>query len=887
MRTILPLLLPCAALAALGETISDVSLVQQWPWSEAVSVDFTVNGWDEPSWSVREMAVVAYDGEEKIGRISPLALSGDTVIDGNGAKHIVLTPSKDAALRSRGRIERFKVALSSEAVADDDLVYIVFDLSKEAGARGARQYVTRRDLTNGVWGAWAKTSAGDAIWTGLADDERYFRERMAFRRIPAGAFTMGHGVGGPEKRYSPARSVTISSPYYISVFETTKYQYRIIDSGRNLERPDVMLPSVNDSLNAIRGDSRPGAAHDWPTKRGISPDSIVGKLGAKTGFAGMFDLPTEAQWEKAARGGVEGDVAYYDGSVACDDARADALAWYSRNTRDICGVRRGGLKAPNGYGLYDTLGNVWEMVLDWQNCGVPLGEVDPVGEPAPSARYPDRRILKGGSWQFTYKEALALYWRSQNPCSAMDARTGSRFVLNLVPYGGKLLPDAAHTGAFEASVRPVEGDATVMLQKVLDDCFLSGGGTITVEKGEYAVGGLRVRSNTTLHLACGAVLKGSRNCDAYEILAGDKVEPVPEADFAPGGVWVDPQHRKTNDHILKRASRWNNAIIRILRAENVRVVGEEGSAIDGCDSYDPAGEEHFRGVHGISVHDSTNCTFAGYTIRNTGNWAHNVWRSADLRFEGLTILGGHDGIHVSTCDRVAIRGCAMKTGDDCVAGFDNEDVTVRGCSLNTACSAFRLGGRRVLVEDCHAWGPAEFPIRNSLPKADQISGSHGSQGAGWRTLLSLFTYYSDFTIPVRHDPGEITVRNCRVENAQRFLHYNFSGNETWQRNRPLRGIRFENVTATGLGLSLCAYGDADAPLSLSLKGCRLSFRDRQRELVRAANVESLEFDGVTVDGVDGPCVRSWGCVAEPSVRELRGVEPKVLDADAPFIVKPI
>ena len=439
----------------------------------------------------------------------------------------------------------------------------------------------------------------------------------------------------------------------------------------------------------------------------------------------------------------------------------------------------------------------------------------------------------------------------------------------------------------EISVGPVSGDATAALQKAFDDCFLAGGGTVTVEQGEYAVKGLRLRSDTTLLLKSGAVLKASRNCDDYDILAGDKVEPVPSEDFAPGVVWVTPRLRKTNDHILKCASRWNNAVIRILRAKNVRIVGEPGSVIEGCDSYDPIGEEHFRGVHGISVHDSTNCFFSGYTIQNTGNWAHNVWRSSDLGFEDLTILGGHDGIHITTCDRVKIAQCTMKTGDDCVSGFDNEDVTVRGCSLNTACSAFRFGGRRVLVEDCRAWGPAEYPIRNSLPKADQIAGSHGKPGAGWRTLLALFTYYSDFTVKVRHDPGEITVRNCRVENAQRFLHYNFSGNETWQKNRPLRGIRFENVEAAGLALSLCAYGDAESKLSLALKDCRLSFAKPQRELVRAAHVEALSMDGVCVEGVDGPCARSWGDVAVPELRDFAGAEPNVVEADEPFRVNPI
>ena len=446
---------------------------------------------------------------------------------------------------------------------------------------------------------------------------------------------------------------------------------------------------------------------------------------------------------------------------------------------------------------------------------------------------------------------------------------------------------AACAVAADITVRPVEGDATPALQKAFDDCFRAGGGTVSVEKGTYAVNGLRLRSGTTLLLRSGALLKAGRDCDRFDILSRDAVEPVPAEDFAPGVVWEHPKRRKNSDHLVKSASRWNNAIIRILRARDVRIVGEPGSAIDGCDSYDPRGEEHFRGVHGISVHDSTNVVFRGYEIRNTGNWAHNVWRCADLRFEGLTILGGHDGIHFSSCDRMSVSGCVMKTGDDCVAGFDNEDVSVRGCSLNTACSAFRFGGRRVAIEDCDCWGPGEFPIRNSLPVADRISGSHGVPGAGRRSMLSLFTYFSDFSLKVRSVPGDITVRNCRLDNAERFLHYNFSGNETWQKNRPLESVRFENVTARAVGMSLCAYGDAERRLSLSMRRCRISFATPQREFIRAAHVGELRLDDVTVEGVDGPCVRSWGDVAAPDARDLRGVEPSVEAADVPFRTKAI
>ena len=79
-----------------------------------------------------------------------------------------------------------------------------------------------------------------------------------------------------------------------------------------------------------------------------------------------------------------------------------------------------------------------------------------------------------------------------------------------------------------------------------------------MERGEYAVKGLRLRSDTTLLLKGGAVLRASRDCDDYDILSKDALEPVPDDDFAPGVVWVRPKDRKTNDHILKPASRWNN-----------------------------------------------------------------------------------------------------------------------------------------------------------------------------------------------------------------------------------------------------------------------------------------------------------------------------------------
>ncbi len=69
---------------------------------------------------------------------------------------------------------------------------------------------------------------------------------------------------------------------------------------------------------------------------------------------------------------------------------------------------------------------------------------------------------------------------------------------------------------------------TQRIQSALDQCFLNGGGTVVVPKGVYLSGGLRIRSNCTLYLESGAILKGSRNPEDYFGYLADKIEPLTE-----------------------------------------------------------------------------------------------------------------------------------------------------------------------------------------------------------------------------------------------------------------------------------------------------------------------------------------------------------------------
>lgn len=437
----------------------------------------------------------------------------------------------------------------------------------------------------------------------------------------------------------------------------------------------------------------------------------------------------------------------------------------------------------------------------------------------------------------------------------------------------------------EIRLQSKDGLMTREIQKAIDDCFLAGGGRIVLEKGRYLTGGLRLRSHCTLYLESGVLLKGTRDPVDYRILPWDTLEPVEERHFT-DAVWVSAKRRKNHDHILKAASDWNNAIIRLFEAQDAAVIGEEGAVIDGSDCYDAVGEERYRGPHGISFHYCKNLRFEGYTIQNTGNWAHLGLECQDLKFEDLIMEGGHDGIHVSSCDRVDIRSCRFFTGDDCIAGFDNYEVLVKDCEINSACSGMRFGGADILVEDCRFYGPAKRFFRGSLSLEDKMFGNP-APSVGRKTMLALFTYFSDFSLKVRRAPENIVIRNCTVENVERFLHFDFTGNQVWQKNRPLREITFENIQARGVLMPLNAYGDPEDPLTLNLINSSISFSEPSDCMIRGGNFKKIHLENLTLENLNGPIVTCYGECGEIIAENVSGADGIVETASEPFHSKAI
>jgi formylglycine-generating enzyme required for sulfatase activity len=202
-------------------------------------------------------------------------------------------------------------------------------------------------------------------------EERLVPVEMVF--VKGGCFEMGTPLGppgGPEEK--PAHEVCVSD-FHIGKFEVTQAQWRAV-MGNN--------PSTNQDC----GDDCPVETVSWDDAQKFIARLNARTRGEREGTPGQYRLPTEAEWEYAARSG--GKAQKYAGRS--DDV--GSVGWYAWNSSGIHSV---GTKAPNGLGLHDMTGNVWEWTSDWYGSSYYASSPrqDPTG-PATG----DRRVTRGGSY---------------------------------------------------------------------------------------------------------------------------------------------------------------------------------------------------------------------------------------------------------------------------------------------------------------------------------------------------------------------------------------------------------------------------------------------------------------------------------------------------------
>ena len=223
--------------------------------------------------------------------------------------------------------------------------------------------------------------------------------------VEGGTFTMGatsEQGGDATSDEKPSHSVTLSS-YYMGETEVTQDLWQAVMGS---------LPSdISSSSYDLKGSQRPVCYVSWEDCQ-----TFVSRLNSLTGQ--QFRLPTEAQWEYAARGGAKSRGYKYSGSNDIG-----SVAWYTINTNDK-GSHDVKTKQPNELGLYDMSGNVWEWCQDWYGDYSSSSQTNPTGASSGSGR-----VIRGGGWIGYAWGGCRVSFRGNKSPSLRDYDLGLRLAL--------------------------------------------------------------------------------------------------------------------------------------------------------------------------------------------------------------------------------------------------------------------------------------------------------------------------------------------------------------------------------------------------------------------------------------------------------------------------
>jgi formylglycine-generating enzyme required for sulfatase activity len=225
---------------------------------------------------------------------------------------------------------------------------------------------------------------------------------MEFILIPAGSFTMGADKNF--KAYddeTPLHRVRISRPFYLGKYEVTQAQWTAV---------------MGNNPSKFKGQNNPVEQVSWDDAQ-----IFIEQLNAQEGH-NRYRLPTEAEWEYAARAGTTGAYSFGD-----DAASLGEYGWYEDNSG--WEAHPVGQKQPNAWGLYDMHGNVWEWVEDWY--GESYYRNSPLTDPAgPSSAGSYHRVFRGGAWYSNVRHCRSAM-RYDIPSGLSYGTLGFRLALDL------------------------------------------------------------------------------------------------------------------------------------------------------------------------------------------------------------------------------------------------------------------------------------------------------------------------------------------------------------------------------------------------------------------------------------------------------------------------
>jgi len=302
---------------------------------------------------------------------------------------------------AQAKLERDRVAAQQSIDAQNELLRQQAELNAQTKALAERQAKLNQERA-------AMPNAGAMMVPVGAAPAPQAGAPANFAYIRGGVFTMGSPADEVDHQpdEGPPHQVRLSD-FYMGKYEVTVGEFRkyIEESGELTEAEKAKEATT--WRHGVNGQLRPASEENHPVMRVTWNDAVAYSkwLSLKTGRG--FRLPTEAEWEYACRGGSQTSTPFNTGyNLPTSQANYDGNYPYNNNQK---GIYRGNTVAvnsfaPNGWGLYNMHGNVWEWCSDWYGAYSATSATNPAGTVTGSYR-----VLRGGSWNSYAERCRSAY----------------------------------------------------------------------------------------------------------------------------------------------------------------------------------------------------------------------------------------------------------------------------------------------------------------------------------------------------------------------------------------------------------------------------------------------------------------------------------------------
>ena len=342
---------------------------------------------------------------------------------------------------------------------------------------------------------------------------------------------------------------------------------------------------------------------------------------------------------------------------------------------------------------------------------------------------------------------------------------------------------------------------TKSIQRAIDAAVGAGGGTVFLPSGTFLSGTILLKSNVTLHLDAGAILRGSRDIRDY------------------------PDH--TPEIIYVYRLRFTKSLIYAEKSENIALTGR--GMIDGQGQHFPfkRGDDKGR-PYILRFSECKNVRVRDVTFRNSARWLSHYLACENVVIDGITIHSrireNRDGIGIDSCNGVRISNCHVFAGDDAIVLKATADrpcrrVTITNCVVSSMASALKLGTdsqggfEDITISNCTIYDTGYSGIGLMMVDGGALDRVSISNITMKNVKVPIFVRLGNRArpIPGLEPPGMGTLRNVMIRNVQAGGVGNTGCSITGIPGFPVENVTLENIRIRFQGGGTAEDADREIP----------------------------------------------------------------------------